>query len=100
MAALGFAEKSLNPPEWVKVITSVCFFVVLTAGIIIQIRRWHDRGKSGIWVFINIVPFLGGLWTIIECGFIKGTTGHNRYGPDPLDPPAQSSGGAQRHTEG
>ena len=47
------------------------------------VKRWHDRDKSGWWVLINIIPVIGGLWTLIECGFLDGTTGPNKYGPDP-----------------
>jgi uncharacterized membrane protein YhaH (DUF805 family) len=35
-------------------------------------------------VLIALVPVIGGLWYLIECGFLKGTTGPNNYGPDPL----------------
>ncbi len=40
-----------------------------------QVRRWHDRGKSGLWCFINLVPVIGGLWSFIELGCLpsKGT---------------------------
>jgi len=34
-----------------------------------QIRRWHDRGKSGFWCLINLAPFIGPLWAFIELGF-------------------------------
>ena len=27
---------------------------------------------------------IGGLWYLIECGFLRGTPGPNTYGPDPL----------------
>ena len=30
------------------------------------------------------VGMIGGLWYLIECGFLKGTTGPNRFGADPL----------------
>jgi hypothetical protein len=30
------------------------------------------------------VPVIGGLWYLVECGFLKGTTGPHNYGPDPL----------------
>jgi uncharacterized membrane protein YhaH (DUF805 family) len=30
------------------------------------------------------VPVIGGLWYLIECGFLRGTPGPNAYGPDPL----------------
>jgi len=53
-------------------------------GVAISIKRWHDRGKSGWWIFIYFVPFIGWLWALIEPGFLPGTPGTNEYGPDPL----------------
>ncbi len=49
-------------------------------------KRWHDRDRSGWWVLIALVPVIGPLWTLVECGCLKGTDGDNRYGPDPLAP--------------
>jgi uncharacterized membrane protein YhaH (DUF805 family) len=58
--------------------------VLIYAGINIGIKRFHDRDKSGWWVLIAFVPVIGLIWYIIECGFLPGTPGPNRYGPDPL----------------
>ena len=35
-------------------------------------------------MLIILVPVIGSLWYLIECGFLNGTTGPNTYGPDPL----------------
>ena len=35
-----------------------------------QIRRWHDRGKSGMWCFINAIPVIGSIWAFIELGLM------------------------------
>lgn len=47
-------------------------------------KRLHDRNKSIWWLLLFLIPYLGWLWLIIECFFLKGTTGPNQYGPDPL----------------
>ena len=52
--------------------------------VAVGIKRFHDRNKSGWWVLITLIPFIGGLWYLIECGILKGTDGDNEYGPDPL----------------
>ena len=46
-------------------------------------KRWHDRGKSGWWNLVGLIPVIGGLWVLIECGFLDGTRGSNKYGPSP-----------------
>lgn len=43
-------------------------------------KRWHDRNKSGWWSLIGFVPFIGGLWLLIELGFLGGDDGENFYG--------------------
>ena len=60
------------------------WFPALIVAIIVQIKRWHDRDKSGWWILINCIPIVGQLWCLVECGFLQGTVGPNRFGPDPL----------------
>jgi Protein of unknown function (DUF805) len=50
-----------------------------------QVKRWHDRGKSGWMVLINLIPLIGWVWTLVELGLLEGTLGPNQYGEDPLD---------------
>jgi uncharacterized membrane protein YhaH (DUF805 family) len=49
----------------------------------IQVKRWHDRDKSGWWVLIAFVPIIGFFWMLIECGILDGTPGPNKFGPSP-----------------
>jgi uncharacterized membrane protein YhaH (DUF805 family) len=53
-------------------------------GLAISIKQWHDRGKSGWWVLIGLIPFIGAIWALIETGFLEGDPGDNQYGPNPL----------------
>ncbi|MEF2073295.1 DUF805 domain-containing protein [Consotaella aegiceratis] len=65
----------------VALIAAVALLYPLTA---IAVKRFHDRGKAGWWALIGFVPVVGSLWLIVENGFLAGTKGPNRYGPDPL----------------
>ena len=76
----------------------------------IVIKRLHDRDKSGWFTLLYllvpgvlqaisekagrtqplaIIVYVAGLalaiWAAVELGFLCGTVGPNRYGPDPLD---------------
>lgn len=51
----------------------------------LQIKRWHDRGKSGWWIFLGLVPCIGGILVFAETGLSRGTYGPNQYGPDPTE---------------
>jgi uncharacterized membrane protein YhaH (DUF805 family) len=57
--------------------------VYVWALLALQIKRWHDRDKSWVWFFITFVPVIGGLWALVECGFLDGTPGPNKFGPSP-----------------
>ena|SRR5215472_4427286 len=56
--------------------------IVLWPTLAVTARRWHDRDKSAWWILINLVPLIGELWALIENGFLEGTVGSNRFGPD------------------
>ena len=66
------------------------FLSILLIGILLHIvisacvtvKRYHDRGKSGFWYWIALLPF-GGIWQFIELGFLPGDEGENHYGPPP-----------------
>jgi uncharacterized membrane protein YhaH (DUF805 family) len=82
-AVMGWiGEKSGS--DVLRVVMGLLFLPIALIGILVQIKRWHDRDKSGWWVLINLVPCIGFFWSLIELGFLKGTTGENRFGPDPL----------------
>lgn len=50
-------------------------------GLSVTIRRLHDTDRSGIWYFIQIVPFVGFIiFLILMC--LPGTHGNNRFGGD------------------
>ena len=60
-------------------------FTLLTLypSIAVSVKRCHDRNRSGWFLLVGIVPVLN-LWVFVELGFLRGTVGSNRYGPDPL----------------
>lgn len=68
----------------VGLISLLIYIASIWPSVVLGIKRFHDRGKPGIWVLIALVPVIGGLWYLIECGFLEGTKGPNQFGPDPL----------------
>ena len=62
----------------------ILILLTLWPSLAIYAKRWHDRDKSGWWSLIMLVPLIGALWMIIELGFLRGTEGPNRFGPDPI----------------
>jgi uncharacterized membrane protein YhaH (DUF805 family) len=85
LANLG-AEATIQEkltPSFIYLLVSVV--VLLWPSLAIRAKRWHDRDKSAWWILINLVPVVGPLWEVIELGFLPGTVGPNRYGPDPFE---------------
>jgi uncharacterized membrane protein YhaH (DUF805 family) len=68
----------------VRGILGILYLAFIWPSLAISIKRWHDRDKSGWWVLIGFVPLIGGIWALIETGFLEGTKGPNQYGLDPL----------------
>lgn len=90
----------------------VCLLVLvpsIVSGFAIGIKRLHDRDQSGWWILLfyfgpaaasalaqttdsdaaalilSLVSLGISIWMIVVLGFLRGTRGPNRYGPDPLD---------------
>jgi uncharacterized membrane protein YhaH (DUF805 family) len=51
-------------------------------GLAVRFRRLHDIDRSAWWIFIALVPLVGGIVLLIF-SVTDGTPGKNRYGPDP-----------------
>jgi uncharacterized membrane protein YhaH (DUF805 family) len=95
--------------------------ILLWGSAVLIVKRLHDRDKSALWYPVfglgpvvayelgvefssNISNQLSAaqgafwllsaalwVWAIVELGFMKGTQGPNRYGPDPLAGQSQAS---------
>ena len=68
------------------------FVGLIWASVCLGIKRYHDHDKPGIWVCIQFVPVIGGVWYFVEAFCLDGTHGPNVFGPDPLGrvPPVTS----------
>ena len=66
-------------------LTTIVGLAVIIPGIAVQVRRFHDQDRSGWFVLLSLIPFIGGLAVLVFM-FLEGTRGPNRFGPDPKDP--------------
>ena len=67
-----------------QIMAAIIALAIVWLSVCLQAKRWHDRDKSAWWMLIAIIPFIGDVWVLIECGFRRGTGGPNRFGDDPL----------------
>ena len=83
----GMIATALGDAGPMRVLSLIMFAVLLILlawiELALQVKRWQDRDKSGMMVLINLIPFIGPVWTFIECGFLPGTPGPNQYGDEP-----------------
>ena len=64
-------------------ISGIIVLILFIPAISVSVRRLHDINKSGWFVFISVIPYLG--WIILAIMLIeKGTLGKNKFGKYPL----------------
>ncbi len=56
--------------------------ITITPTLAAMTRRWHDLGRSGKWLWLNLVPVVG---TVVSYIFFlgRGEESTNEYGLDP-----------------
>jgi uncharacterized membrane protein YhaH (DUF805 family) len=87
-AALGIVDSFIGTYSGVGLFGGLYALGVLLPWIAVSIRRLHDTGRSGWWLLIWLVPFIG--WIVLLIFMVlDGQPGDNEYGPSPkADPPS------------
>ncbi|MFJ9823130.1 DUF805 domain-containing protein [Streptomyces sp. NPDC101160] len=60
---------------------------VLLPSLGVTVRRLHDTGRSGWWILIDLIPFVGAIILIVFLA-TEGASHDNAYGPNPKAAPA------------
>lgn len=94
----GFIEGFCGTPLPDPVLAADLMFQIVFAAIasFAVVKRWHDIGASGLNFFWGLVPIVN-VVTGVMLLFVKGTSGPNKYGLDPLGTGQATAG--QRETE-
>jgi uncharacterized membrane protein YhaH (DUF805 family) len=66
----------------VGLLSTLYSLAVFLPGLAVTVRRLHDTDRSGWWVLIALVPFVGGIVLLVLL-VLEGTRGPNRHGYDP-----------------
>jgi uncharacterized membrane protein YhaH (DUF805 family) len=85
LTVIDLAIGIYNPRTGGGLLSGLFSLAALIPSILVDIKRWHDRDKSGWWMLILLVPVIGAIWFLIELGFLAGTPGPNRFGPPASD---------------
>lgn len=62
------------PLEWIWIVALTWIMIATVA------KRFHDRNKKALWILIALIPYLGTVWLLYECGVLPGNNEINRYG--------------------
>ena len=106
LGLLGMAMGLLTGGLFFILALVIIYIPMIVSGIAVGIKRLHDRGKSGWWLLLfylvpavlsgaggamgtgmilSLVSFAISIWALVELGFLRGNSGANAYGPDPLN---------------
>lgn len=67
----------------VAIATLAVFVIPCILSVPSSVRRFHDLDKSGWWILVTFIPFIGTVPSY-QCWCSEGTKGPNRFGPDPV----------------
>jgi uncharacterized membrane protein YhaH (DUF805 family) len=78
----GLIDLALFRNMDVSPVQSLIGLALFLPGLAVSIRRLHDLDRTGWW-FLLVFTIIGAIVLLVwDC--MKGTTGPNRFGPDPL----------------
>lgn len=61
----------------------VVMLLLLLPSLAVAVRRLHDTGRSGAWIFVAVIPFVGALVLLVFL-LSPGSPAPNQYGPPAL----------------
>jgi uncharacterized membrane protein YhaH (DUF805 family) len=65
-----------------SLVGNLFWLVSFVPGLAVAVRRLHDVDRSGMWLLLMFVPFVG-WFTLLIFMCLDGTPGGNRFGADP-----------------
>jgi uncharacterized membrane protein YhaH (DUF805 family) len=79
---LGIVANLIDGMLGMYLLAGLATLATILPSIAVGVRRLHDTGRSGFWLFIALVPLVGAIVLII---FFIGDSapGANKYGPNP-----------------
>lgn len=70
-------------PDSAAIVAPILSLSLLLPSLAVWVRRLHDTDRTGWWLLLILVPFLG-IIVLLVFAVLRGTDGPNRFGPDPL----------------
>lgn len=64
------------------IVTGLYSLAILCPSVAVGVRRMHDLGKGGGWIFIALIPIVGAIWYLVLAAR-HGEKQENRFGAVP-----------------
>lgn len=77
---LGLAFGEDSPAS--NIMVTIFYLIMLVPNLSVSVRRLHDIGKSGWWLFIGFIPLIGSLLLLVW-SLMDSEPGENQYGENP-----------------
>ena len=81
---LNFVAGIIDATTGFPVVGLVVALAGLWVAFAVGAKRCHDRDRTGWFQLLWLIPVIGWIWLLVELGFLKGSEGENRFGPDPV----------------
>lgn len=82
LATIDGVTGSFNPEIGLGLLGGIYTLAVITPSVAVSMRRLHDIGRSGWWLLIAFIPFIGPIVLLVF--MIKDSKpGQNQYGDNP-----------------
>ena len=81
----GMIAGALDAPELAMIPYFMYALGIIVPSIAAVVRRLHDQNKSGWYLLVYFIPFVGFIWLLVLL-CTEGDAGPNEYGPDPKNP--------------
>lgn len=79
---LGLAFGEDSPAS--NIMVKIFYLIMLVPNLSVSVRRLHDIGKSGWYMFLSLIPLIGVLILLIW-SLMDSEPGENQYGKNPKE---------------
>lgn len=77
---LGLAFGEDSPAS--NIMVTIFYLIMLVPNLSVSVRRLHNIGKSGWYMFLSLIPLIGGL-ILLVWSLMDSEPGENQYGENP-----------------
>lgn len=84
LAIIDSVTGTLSLEEGIGLLSGIYSLAIVIPGIAVFVRRLHDTGRSGWWIFIGLIPLIGFI-VLLVFTVQDSKAGENQYGANPKE---------------